>query len=113
MKPKEEVIKMINRMFGCTTPAYTTDNNNNNSSYTAYPIDALIDEDSDECLARDEWQMIDFEKAPADLDIDMWAQEFSENQIQGFRDNLKNGNLYIASFWNDELGQIKLILWDE
>lgn len=112
MKTKEEVLAMIDCMNGCYTAAYTADINNYNGSYTAYPVDALIDEDSEEYLGSEEWQMTDFHKAPADLDVDVWAQEFAEVHVNAFKDSLFNGELYIASFWHEEKGLISLLIWD-
>lgn len=112
MKTKEEVLAMIDCMNGCYTAAYTADINNYNGSYTAYPVDALIDEDSEEYLGSEEWQMTEFYKAPANLDVDIWTQEFSEEHVNAFKNSLVNDDLYIASFVHGEKGLISLLIWE-
>lgn len=111
MKTKNDVLGMIQCMMGCHTPAYVADQNNNNAAYVCYPVDSLLDEDRVDYLMSEDWELMDFSVAPADMNMDLWAQEFRQDLIEDLKRSLKNGELCIASFFNEKEGYIKLIVW--
>jgi hypothetical protein len=99
MKTKNDVLGMIQCMMGCHTPAYVADQNNNNAAYVCYPVDSLLDEDSVDYLMSEDWELMDFSVAPADMNMDLWAQEFSQNLIEDLKRSLKKWRIVYSQFF--------------
>lgn len=108
---KEEVLQILECMSGCDTPAYSCDCQGYNESYNDYHVDDFFNEDYSEYLPGDDWELVGFEKAsPEDIDMDVWAQEFPKEDIEMFKEILNAGRLSVATFHNDSVGTLKIII---
>ena len=73
----------------------------------------FFDEDSSYYLPDESWTLTDFRIATPDLvDIDVWAQDFNEYNKSAFETNMKEGSLYVASFWNEANGGNDILIWE-
>lgn len=113
MKTKHDVLEMLELMTGSYTPAYVSDAQGNNGAYCAYNVDWLFDEDSNEYLRADDWSFEGLRLAdPANIDVDVWAQEFEKRDIDDFKTMMKNSQLCIAKFRHEDRGVIELMVWE-
>lgn len=125
MKTKEEVLSILESEFNSWTAAYTADANGANANYSTCEIAAMLDDLKNygyefiDCLkavesnvdTEDYEYTVDAEKGTANVDIDIWGQEFSSDAIENLRKDLKAGNLYVARFSSPEEGSYDIIIW--
>lgn len=112
MKTKEEIISMLEREFGSWTAVRTADANGANENYGVCEISSLLDQDAD-CPTIYNYEYDGCELATPDkVDLDIWAQDFGDEIKDGLRDDLKNGDLYIARFHSEEYGDMELLIWE-
>lgn len=110
MKTKENVIDMLETMMGCQTAAYIA-NDNGNESYSVVNVDDLIDEDGVN-IQSENWNMTSCEEATQkNVDMEIWAQEFDDNNKMALVNTMEAGELYVASFENENGCLIKLLVW--
>lgn len=125
MKTKEEVISALEREFNSWTAAYVADTNDANASYSTCEISAMLDDlkkygyEFVDCLkavesnvdSEDYHYTVNTENGTANVDIDIWGQEFSSEAIENLRKDLKSGNLYVARFFSPEEGSYDILIW--
>ena len=112
---KKDVLDMLigPHMSGCLTAVRSTDAQAQNVNYGATPVDSFFDEDSSDYLPDDNWTLTGFRIATPDcVDMDVWAQEFDENNKSALATSMKEGNLYVASFWNEVRGGNDILIWE-
>lgn len=110
---KEEALRMLESMLECNTPIYTCDCMGGNENYGNFFVDEFFNEDLPCYLPCEEWAFTGIEKAdPKEVDMEVWAQEFTFGDIQILKRSLLKGELYIASFHSDAQGTLKIIMWD-
>lgn len=111
---KDEVLEMLSgpHMSGCYTAVRSADVQGNNENYGSTPVDSFFDEEGIDYLPDDNWTLTSFCIATSDyVDIEVWAQEFNENDKSAFEKSMKDGSLYVASFWHDVNGVIDILIW--
>ncbi len=112
MKTKEEIISMLESDTLASTAVRTTDTNGANESYVACEISTLIDEEAD-WLTIYNYEYDGCDLATSDnVDLDVWAQEFSADNVEALRKTMESGDLYIAKFRSDEYGIMDILIWD-
>ena len=119
MKTKEEVIEMIRKdMAGCYACVSTCDNQGYNQMFSSQYVDDLLDEENQlgyhnaECLMDEEWELCQFVPVTnEDIDIHEWAQEFDDDTIERLSKEIDEGGYYIATFCNDTIGKLELLVW--
>lgn len=112
---KEDVLEMLSgpHMRDCYTAVRSIDAQGYNENFGAQPVDSFFDEDSSYYLPDESWTLTDFRIATPDLvDIDVWAQDFNEYNKSAFETNMKEGSLYVASFWNEANGGNDILIWE-
>lgn len=112
---KDDVLEMLSgpHMSGCYTAVRSTDAQGYNENYGATPVDSFFDEDSSDYLPDDNWTLTGFRIATPDcVDMDVWAQEFDENNKSALATSMQEGNLYVASFWNETRGGNDILIWE-
>ena len=99
---KENALEMIEAMHGNDTCVYTTDANGNNGWYSRIYVDDLLDRAE---LGDESWKLAGFSKlAEGDIDVDEFCQEYDNEEIEGVKEGIKNGEYYLATFTNEERG---------
>lgn len=114
MKTKDEVLKMLKSMAGCYTAVFCKDEKGNNAMYTACNVDYFFILDYEECLIEDEnWVLNEFKNLNSgDINIDEWAQDLSREEIEALKNTMDAGKLFIASFQNNKVGYMDIIIWE-
>lgn len=114
MKTKDEVLEILKSMAGCYTAVLIKDEKGNNSMYVACNVDYFFHSDYDECLDKNEdWVLNEFKNINSgDINIDEWAQELSREEIEALKNTMDAGKLFIASFQNNKVGYMDIIIWE-
>lgn len=107
---KENALEMIEAMHGNDTCVYTTDAHGNNGCYNRIYVDDLLDRAE---LGDESWALAGFSKlAEGDIDVDEFCQEFTDEEIEGVKEGIKNGEYYLATFTNEERGTYEVLVWE-
>lgn len=114
MKSKEQILEILVTIGeGTFTAVRSTDKYGANEAFTAYNILHLIADDSMECLFDDEWVLESCVLATPDIvDIEVWTQEFNDATKQCYAQQMKDGELYVASFTHYKFGALDILIWD-
>lgn len=126
MKTKEEVISTLENEFNSWTAAYTADANGANANYSTCEIASMLDDikkygyEFVDCLkavepnvdSEDYQYTVNAENGTANVDIDVWGQEFGKDAIDNLRKDLKAGNLYVARFFSPDEGIYDILIWE-
>lgn len=112
---KNDVLEIMQcYMLGCYTAVRSKDSQGYNENYGATPVDSFFDEDCCDYLPSENWSLTEYCSAtPESVDLDTWAQEFSEENKECFYKDMKKGYLYIASFHNEKEGSLDILIWDK
>lgn len=114
MEKQQVIDRLENTMYGCNTPVYVCDPNGANGSYTNMLVDDLLCEEYDCFIPSDNWQLLEVKSASVEnTDIEIWAQEFSQNEIDALRNTLRDGKLSIARFFSEKKGYMDIMIWKD
>lgn len=109
MTTKGNVLEMIEAMHGNDTCVHTTDAQGNNCNYSRIYVDDLLERCGFE---NESWSLSGFSKiTEGDIDLDEFCQEFDDEEIEGVKEGIKNGEYYIATFTNEERGTYEVLVW--
>lgn len=110
---KEKVVNAIESMFGSYTCMLSADKNGNNSNYGTCEANCFFDEDSECFILSEDWKLEKVVKVTKEnCDLDVWAQEFDEKTRSELKNDLEDGELYIASFKSEDKGTMDIIIWN-
>lgn len=108
---KREIYDELCNYGGCITCGRVSNINGNNASYVSINIDDLIDDSSMLYFLDDVYNLHNCHQVKSnEIDIDEWAQELLANCVNSLRDELNNGNLYMAEY-TDEKNRYYLLFW--
>lgn len=107
---KANALEMIGAMHGNDTCVYTADAQGYNGEYHRVYVDDLLDR----CGFEDEsWSLSGFSKlTEGDIDVDEFCQEYDDEEIEGVKEGIKNGEYYLATFTNEERGTYEVLVWE-
>lgn len=105
---KGNALEMIEAMHGNDTCVYTADAQGYNGEYHRVYVDDLLDRAE---LHDDSWELSGFSKLQVDdIDVDIFCQEFDEEEIEAVKEGIKNGEYYLATFTNEEIGTYEVLV---
>lgn len=102
-------------MRSCVTCVYMTDAQGYNGWYSAIYVDDLLDIDE---LGDESWKLAGFYRLnEGDIDVDEFCQEFTDEEIEGVKEGIKNGEYYLATFTREEcgygeVGTYEVLVWE-
>lgn len=109
---KIPVLYDLECLRGCWVPVRETDANGANENYSMYEVNLFFDEDMNCCLENDEWEFCGERKADsANTDIETWAQEAEQSDIEALRETLETGDMHIATFRHEREGDMEVMYW--
>lgn len=109
---KIPVLRDLDCLRGCWVPVRETDVNGANENYSMYEVNLFFDEDMNYCLESDEWEFCGERKADAEnTDIEIWAQEAEDGNIEALRRTVETGHMYIATFRHESEGCMEVMYW--
>lgn len=110
---KEEILYWLkNYMTGCVTPECYED------WYSKAEVDNYFNEQVGGCdnityLPSDSWKFVETKRAyQGEVDMDVWGQELEEEALNSLKGCMKDGNLYIVSFENENGKTLDIMMWE-
>lgn len=133
VKTKEEVMDMLEREWNSLTAVRYAAPGITRGDYITGEISSLVDglEDYEGINGLKDYEFVDCLKAvdtapesedyefttnteqgTASVNIDVWAQEFGQEEVASLKAALAAGELYVARFWSPEKGSCDILIWE-
>lgn len=133
VKTREEVMDMLERAWDSLTAVRYAAPGITSGDYITGEIAALVDglEDCEGINGLKDYEFVDCLKAvesavepedyefmanteqgTASVNIDIWAQEFGQEDVDSLKAALAAGELYVARFWSAEKGSCDILIWE-
>lgn len=98
-------------MTGCQTAAYMTNDCGSNAAYCKVDVDDLMDEYVYN-LSGGDWSLLSVVPAKEEtVDMEVWAQEFDDDNRNAMAQTMADGELYVAHFEGEDGKVLKVLVW--